>query len=470
MALKYAINDVDILDNCVSWLPLNEYSAGSGVVTRYDAHGSNDLTDNNTTASAAGNWNRGADFEFSNSESLSRSAQTWGISNAFSYSFWVKTETTTNNGRVFMMGTANGANQVYALINSSNKFNIQIRDSAGSLVKDYTSTTSVSASTWTHLVFTWDGTSLLGYINGAAETFTKNNDNSGTLTDSSREFRIGATSTPNAYFDGVIQDFSIYSVALTSTQVSRLYNSGDGMTYGVDFDMSTQNSTTASSQTTSHTCTGTNRLLLVGVGSNTTSLSESSITGVTYAGVSMTKIAYIKHSSANNYVWLYALENPTSGANNVIVSASGSQKIEVGITSLVGAKQTVTLDSYASTQTASTTPTYTTTTVADYCQLLLTSWLERAPTAGTNTLNISGSGINQNNFRSINAIDTAGSSSLTWTQSDSTRSTGIIASIAPYAEATSSISAITGVAIASVSSRNGVAIASVSNVSGVANS
>lgn len=72
--------------------------------------------------------------------------------------------------------------------------------------------------------------------------------------------------------------------------------------------------------TFAHTCTGANRILHVltyGVADN--------VTGVTYNGVAMTRIAIKRDNSNNGYVSLYELVNPASGTNNVAASFTGSQ-------------------------------------------------------------------------------------------------------------------------------------------------
>ncbi len=72
--------------------------------------------------------------------------------------------------------------------------------------------------------------------------------------------------------------------------------------------------------TYSHTVTGSNPALAVCIFANN---SGDAVTGVTYAGVSMTQVAKIVRADyALQYGYLYYLPNPATGANNVIVSAS----------------------------------------------------------------------------------------------------------------------------------------------------
>ena len=70
----------------------------------------------------------------------------------------------------------------------------------------------------------------------------------------------------------------------------------------------------------SHTVSGTNRLLVVGPSGYDTS---DSVTGVTYNSVSMTVIPSSSTSNGNHTVSQYSLIAPSTGANTILVSATG---------------------------------------------------------------------------------------------------------------------------------------------------
>jgi hypothetical protein len=122
------------------------------------------------------------------------------------------------------------------------------------------------------------------------------------------------------------------------------------------------NSGSGTSYTHSYTVgAGTNRILFVCVIGDT---AADDVTGVTYAGVSMTLIN--KRFEAR-LGYLFYLVNPTSGANNVIISASTSHYLLGGAADYSGAKQTGQPDAQTTGNTAGagTTLTTTLTTVAD---------------------------------------------------------------------------------------------------------
>lgn len=110
------------------------------------------------------------------------------------------------------------------------------------------------------------------------------------------------------------------------------------------------------SLTWSHTTSGLDRALIVGV--SYFDAAAVSITGVTYAGVAMTNIGGATDSS-NSRAQLWKLSNPAVGANNVIVSFSGGIDGLAGAVSFTGAQQiTALLTGTLATATGSnTTPT-----------------------------------------------------------------------------------------------------------------
>lgn len=112
----------------------------------------------------------------------------------------------------------------------------------------------------------------------------------------------------------------------------------------VAFDAVSPTSSGASAAATNvswtHTCTGSNLVLYVGV-----AVGISPDTGVTstatYNSVSMTSIAKIHSDNATaGYIELFRLINPPTGAHSVFVGVSSSSNILAGGVSVTGADQT----------------------------------------------------------------------------------------------------------------------------------
>ena len=78
---------------------------------------------------------------------------------------------------------------------------------------------------WHFIVGTYNGTNLIAYLDGAVEISAAH---PGTLSDASGDYEIGRhRSTPETTeFDGFIDDVSVYSQALTSAEIEKLYVEG----------------------------------------------------------------------------------------------------------------------------------------------------------------------------------------------------------------------------------------------------
>lgn len=104
----------------------------------------------------------------------------------------------------------------------------------------------------------------------------------------------------------------------------------------IAFDaVSTYSTTNGFTHTFSFTTAGSNRMLFVIV---LTLTNTDTITGVTYAGTSMTRVAAVTNGVNTSYLFLYALPNPASGANNVVVTSSDSRDIYAEGLSYTGVK------------------------------------------------------------------------------------------------------------------------------------
>lgn len=144
------------------------------------------------------------------------------------------------------------------------------------------------------------------------------------------------------------------------------------------------------SRTFSHTCTGSNLALLVGVEGSTVA---DRITGVTYNSVAMTQLSAYK-GSGGRWIYIYGLLAPATGANNVVVSCSPADIIGTTATSYTGVKQSGLPDNIAqSNGAAGLTDAASITPSADNCWVMMFSHGTVISSAGANTtLRANGSG------------------------------------------------------------------------------
>lgn len=193
-----------------------------------------------------------------------------------------------------------------------------------------------------------------------------------------------------------------------------------------------------SSLTWAHTCTGSNRYLVVSitVGDATT----DQLTGITYGGVSMLRLGYYIYSAASRGVWVYGLANPATGANNIVASFSATKTyIDGRAVSYTDVKQTDQPDSsntgFANIQTSISVAT---TTVAD------NSWVVGAfhnSSANTN----SRTGITSRQYNtgtgcdlgdSNGVVTPAGSYTITEGGASAGNWVGVVVSLSPFAAST----------------------------------
>lgn len=192
------------------------------------------------------------------------------------------------------------------------------------------------------------------------------------------------------------------------------------------FDVNSGSSTGAgTSLTWSHTTTGSNLVLVVGI--LTADNNTDFITGVTYNSVALTRInTAITNNNRRNY--LYILGNASSGANNIVISASGSTSIYASACSYTGGASSP-LDANNTGTTSGTSLTTSLTTVADNCWLVGFVYAELTVSAGANTTMRGGPFNNTQMFDSNGAKTPPGSYSLITNQTTSAHMDHVIASI-----------------------------------------
>lgn len=113
------------------------------------------------------------------------------------------------------------------------------------------------------------------------------------------------------------------------------------------------------SMTVAHTCSWTNRCIVVNVGTT-----GNLVTGVTYGGVSMTQVWSYSADGAWNGCTAWYLANPASGSNNVVISTSSATHIMCQIASYTSVNQSTPVGASVTnwpTSTTSFTQTVTTT-------------------------------------------------------------------------------------------------------------
>jgi len=106
--------------------------------------------------------------------------------------------------------------------------------------------------------------------------------------------------------------------------------------------------TTASSLTISHTTSGTNRLMLVGVSIVKETVGAPTVSSITYNGVGLSLVGAQATSDSEGRIEIWRLVAPATGANNVVVNLSAvPQSATVGVMTFTGVHQTTPLGTFA---------------------------------------------------------------------------------------------------------------------------
>lgn len=181
------------------------------------------LTDNNTvTSSDDGLMGKARDFELANTEYFSiadANCANLRLTGSRTFFAWVKPESIgISNG--IIIKDDNGSNGYLFYITTGNTPRVIVRGLTTNTIA--TADVTVEAGKWYFLVGVYDSTNtkLKIWVNGIKKEVTA----SGSSTDSGTAFYVGSrhNATDN-YFDGLIQNAGVLSVALTDSQVKKLW-------------------------------------------------------------------------------------------------------------------------------------------------------------------------------------------------------------------------------------------------------
>lgn len=113
-------------------------------------------------------------------------------------------------------------------------------------------------------------------------------------------------------------------------------------------DTTTSGTGTSSPITVSHTTSGANRLILVGISGNGSSAPV--VSSVTYNGVALSLVGSKVYSGRNFKIWIYKLVAPDTGTHDVVVSFSTVPDLGcvVGVVTFTGVDPTTPLGTFVS--------------------------------------------------------------------------------------------------------------------------
>jgi hypothetical protein len=219
-----------LVDNLVAYWSLEEASG-----SRVDAHGANDLTDNNTVTSATGKVGDGASFARANSESLTIADNT-DLSMGdvdFTIACWVYLADLNDYSALVTKDDA-GANREYILYydDAVSRISFGIWSGAGGAGNAEISGTTFgtpSTATWHFVVARHDATAntISICVNDGGVNSTSH---SGGAYNGSAQFALGRFGG-GLYHNGRMDEVGIWKRALSGAEITELYNAGSGRDY-----------------------------------------------------------------------------------------------------------------------------------------------------------------------------------------------------------------------------------------------
>lgn len=181
----------------------------------------------NPTVDASGRFGAASSFAGANgldTSTFGNGATTLG--NSFSVSVWLKTSDVTAlaNSYLFQTGVVGGGAQnavLFGYVSGKTELYGSSQGLSGSTDPRSVSGITLSSAlnnTWFNVVYTYDGTTLTGYLNGA-QVFSTARDFSFTAAGG---LSVGGARDGNGAFPGSLDDFGLWSGVLSAAQVTSL--------------------------------------------------------------------------------------------------------------------------------------------------------------------------------------------------------------------------------------------------------
>ena len=210
-----------LIDNLIAYYKLDETS---GTVV-YDSLVTFNGTNNGATVNQSGKINTSYSFDGTNDYVSSDSNIGITGSNSRTINIWFnKNNYSADDDYLINLGYNGGGS-------TNTFFGFSIRSDviyALLYANDFSTGVTPSHSTWYMVTLTYDGTIVRAYVNGSASgTYT------GALSTNNAPVYLGGLNAAG-FFNGKLDEAGVWSRALTSDEVTELYNSGNGWSYSLD--------------------------------------------------------------------------------------------------------------------------------------------------------------------------------------------------------------------------------------------
>ena len=199
-----------------------------------DSHSSNTLTNNGTVTFVTGKVGNAADFVPASSQYLSRAdnAALSAGDTDMTIQAWVKFDSFDSSPTIICKCDTGGfGGDLEYAIYTTDTGELRSRRYNGSTFNTITSSGNLSLSTWYHVVTTYDASANVHalIINDGTPITASYSPGSW---DTGNSFTIGIDSTSQGHWmDGLVDQVGIWRRVLSSSEITELYNSGNGRSY-----------------------------------------------------------------------------------------------------------------------------------------------------------------------------------------------------------------------------------------------
>ena len=216
-----------VIDDLVAYWPLDEASGDA-----LDAHGSLDLTDNNTVGTDAGIVGNARDFEDANNERFTHvdDPDLSAGDTDFTCQVWLKLESLPSVIEIHFQKGTGGTIEYNMAVNASGELRWSVYDSS---FNEYRATWSPNLSTGTwYLVHGWHDSvnNQVGVVVNAGTPVTTSTGGAAPA-DAGGTFILGNRPDLDFPYDGLLDEVALWRRVLSSADRTWLYNAGAGRSY-----------------------------------------------------------------------------------------------------------------------------------------------------------------------------------------------------------------------------------------------
>lgn len=202
------------------------FDEGTGSTTADLSGSGNTGTLANATWTAGGRYGGALSFNGTNASVMVPDADSLDLTTGMTLEAWVRPAATMGTAWRTAVMKEQPSQLVYGLYANGDASRPRAQMWIGGTEQGVAGTSTVAASTWTHLAATYDGAALRFYANGVQ---VANTDVTGDITTSSAALRIGGNAAWGEFFNGLIDEVRIYNRAITSTELQNDMSTGIGV-------------------------------------------------------------------------------------------------------------------------------------------------------------------------------------------------------------------------------------------------